>query len=139
MNNYLQPDTPPESRSRYYYPMSEQLHATLREPLRDVLPDQANYDRHFDQFEYLRGVVHVAQRKYHRPGYAGREGYGPIGRYGPRRGLHPEIERALAEVQSDIANLEDNWVRLFGEAVGRLEEAREAYDSVVSEAPWERF
>ena len=138
MNNHLQPGTPPESRIRIFYPMSEHLHATLREPLRRILPDSATYDRYFDQFEYLRGIVHIAQRKQHTPGYSGREGHGPIGRYGPRL-ERPEVQRALTQVQDGLGDIASSWAGLFGVPVGQLEEARQVYDSFVSEAPWERF
>lgn len=138
MNNYLQRGTPPENRLKYYFPMSEHLHATLRESLRDILPDNANYDRCFDQFEYLRGIVHVAQRNQYKPDYTGREGHGPIGRYGPRL-HHPEVQRALEEVDAKVHVLEDLWRPLHGGSTNQLMEAKEAYDSFVSEAPWQRF
>ncbi len=138
MNGYLQPDTPPERRTRFYFPMSEHLHATLREPLREILPDNANYDRRFDRFEYLRGIVHVAQRKLHNPDYPGRKDHGPIGRYGPRL-HHPEVQRALTEVEAEMPDLVAVWAGLFGESVGQLDEAMQAYNSYVSEAPWQRF
>jgi hypothetical protein len=138
MNDYLQPDKPPQERLRYPYPISEHLHATLREPLRDVLPDDAGYDHRFDQFEYLRGIVHIAQRNQHTPGYAGREGHGPIGRYGPRL-ERPEVQRALTQVQEGLDDIANSWAGLFSVPVGQIDEARQAYDSFVSEAPWERF
>lgn len=138
MNNHLQPDTPPQSRTQFSYPMSEHLHATLREPLREILPDAANYDSYFHQFEYLRGIVHIAQRNQHTPGYSGPEGHGPVGCYGPRL-ERPEVQRALTQVQEGLGDIASSWAGLFGVPVGQLEEARQAYNTYVSEAPWERF
>lgn len=38
MNEYLQADIPPARRTRYYFPMSEHLHATLRDPCAKSYP-----------------------------------------------------------------------------------------------------
>jgi hypothetical protein len=138
MIDYLQRDMPPHERLRYFFPISEHLYAMLREPLREVLPDDAGYDRLFDQFEYLRGIVHIAQRNQHMPGYSGREGHGPIGRYGPRL-ERPEVQRALTQVQERLGDIANSWAGLFSVPIGQIDEARQAYDSYVSEAPWERF
>jgi hypothetical protein len=136
--HHLQPDTPPHSRTQYYLPMSEHLHVTLREPLRDILPDNASYNRRFDQFEYLRGIVHVAQRKQHYRDYPGDEGHGPLGRFGPRLG-YEEVQSALAEVEAYMTDLTVLWADLFDVPVGQLDEAQQAYDSYVSQVRWRRF
>jgi hypothetical protein len=138
INTYLQPGTPPQSRTRYYYPLSEHRHVTLREPLHEILPDSANYDSYFHQFEYLRGIIHIAQRNQHILGYSGPEGQGPIGRYGPRL-EHPEVQRALTQVQEWLDDIANSWAGLSGVPIGQIDEAKQAYDSHVSEAPWERF
>jgi hypothetical protein len=118
--------------------MSEHLHVTLREPLRDILPDNASYNRRFDQFEYLRGIVHVAQRKQHYRDYPGDEGHGPLGRFGPRLG-YEEVQSALAEVEAYMTDLTVLWADLFDVPVGQLDEAQQAYDSYVSQVRWRRF
>lgn len=46
-------------KERAYFPVSEHLHETLREPLRQYLPDDESYDGCFDRFEYLLALVYV--------------------------------------------------------------------------------
>lgn len=42
-----------------YAPMSEHFFAALREPFRFLLPDEREYQRCFDRFEYLRALLEV--------------------------------------------------------------------------------
>jgi hypothetical protein len=42
-----------------YAPMSEHFFAVLREPFRVLLPDERQYQRCFDRFEYLRTLLEV--------------------------------------------------------------------------------
>jgi len=39
-------------------PVSEHLHAVLRDPLREYTPQQEQYDKHFDRFEFLLTLVY---------------------------------------------------------------------------------
>lgn len=46
------------NRGELYTPLSDYLYELLREPLRDVLPQEDRYTRCFDRFEYLLALVH---------------------------------------------------------------------------------
>lgn len=138
MNNHLQADAPPERRRRFYYPMSEHLYTTLREPLREILPDEADYESRFDQFEYVRGVVHIAQRRRHNPGYPGAEGHGPAGRFGPRL-RYQETRRALEQAEAELEALAVSSAAHPGGSPDELTAAKGAYDAYLNGEPWERF
>jgi hypothetical protein len=142
MNKHLQPDTAPEKRTRNYYPMSEHLHAALRNPLREILPDPVDYDRTFDRFEYLLGIAYVDQLKQHKPDNTGPEGYGPVGRFGPRLYGRPDVRRVLETVEQEAVDLTTSWPPLqdglFGGSYDRFREAKDAYDDYISEEPWRR-
>jgi hypothetical protein len=43
-------------------PLSNPLFEALREPLREYLPDDAEYDNAFDWFEYLICLAHIDQQ-----------------------------------------------------------------------------
>lgn len=66
-----------EGRDRDYVPGSEHLYEVLREPLREYLPDDSRYDKCFDRFEYLLGLIiyWLDSAEY---GFK----WGPIGRFG---------------------------------------------------------
>ena len=49
-------------REREHTPLSNHLFEALREPLRDYLPDDAEYDAAFDWFEYLICLAHIDQQ-----------------------------------------------------------------------------
>jgi hypothetical protein len=53
-------------------PVSDYLHGRLRDCARPILPDDADYDRRFDELEYLLGVIFAHERG---------SGTGPIGRF----------------------------------------------------------
>ena len=143
MNKHLQRDKAPEQRIRYFYPMSEHLHAALRNPLREILPDDVDYDRTFDRFEYLLGIAYVDQRKQHKPDYPGREGYGPVGRFGPRLHSRPEVRRVLEAVEQEAVDRTNTWpplqAGLFGSSYDRFRKAEDAYDAFISREPWDHF
>jgi hypothetical protein len=46
-------------KERAYFPVSEHLNQTLREPLSQYLPDNEDYDGCFDRFEYLLALVYA--------------------------------------------------------------------------------
>ena len=136
MNSYLQLDRSPDQRVNFFRPFSENLYQALRGPLHEMLPDEANYQKYFDRFEYLLGLVYVDQRKEHMPDYSGREGYGPIGLFGYRR-QQPEGHRVLEEIASEAESLREEWpplrAGLFGYSYERYRVAKDAFNAFVEE------
>lgn len=115
-----------ESNQRLYTPVSDHLHESLRDPLRQVVPSDEQYTAAFDRFEFLLGMI-VADLKEH----AGEGVYiptPPIGSYAWRykhaRGKGPR-EWVGAELETD------NWpaveAGMFG---GSAERARTAFDKM---------
>jgi len=78
---------------RYYVPLSEHFFTTLREPLRDFIPADDEYERVFDLFEYLLGLTYIYYEDH-------QSGWFPPGRFvfkmSGTRGI-----RALAMAEAD--------------------------------------
>jgi hypothetical protein len=75
-------------RQREHTPLSNHLHDSLREPLRDYLPDDRDYDHAFDWFEYLLALTYcdlqnseakLAEEAQRDPGF---HLWAPVGRFG---------------------------------------------------------
>lgn len=61
-----------------YTPLSDHLFEVLRDPLKDILPQESEYERCFDRFEYLLALVHADL--YEKETGRGRF-WGPMGRF----------------------------------------------------------
>ncbi len=80
---------------KWLYPLSHLVREDLREPLRDLLPDDDDYRQAFDAYEYRAALlVHVSQDV---PG-AFRAGPGEYVARGRWRDGRPEAEREFAEL-----------------------------------------
>jgi hypothetical protein len=44
----------------HYTPLNDHLHTTLQDPLREFLPEDSDYTRCFDRFEYLFALARSA-------------------------------------------------------------------------------
>ncbi len=99
-NEVMDPDDGlklPGSRKRHP-PLSEHIHAVLRESLRGVIADDARYTRMFDRYEYLQSMVYADQE----PEDEFASGWVPVGSFlwrdrDPRTGL---ISRLRTEIES---------------------------------------
>lgn len=124
INEYIQPvpiyerEGPPQF---FYMPFSVHLARTLREPFREYLPNDDDYEEAFDVFEYLLGLVFVHERRKHRPDWSSEEGWGPVGRFAYRR--HPADETRLFG-RLDLG-------RLFDDSSEELDRVRTLYDGFV--------
>ena len=97
-------------------PVSDYLHATLREPLRAVIASDDEYSDTFDQLEYLLGVIGT-----------GNHGDAPIGRF-VWRGRHHQTDRppVIADGYRDTllaAGLLDGEETKFSEAKASYDDA----------------
>jgi hypothetical protein len=62
---------------RHKTPLSDRLHDVLRDPLRPYLPDDEDFERMFDRFEYVLNVVSLSATR-----------SAPLGRFTWRRPRH---------------------------------------------------
>lgn len=121
----------------HYAPLNERLHAILRDPLRQILPDDGAYTACFDRFEYLLGLAHVAVRRKVDP-YESSPGWGPIGLFAWRGGAQgrrgPSFED---EVSAELASFGEEWPPLragtFQASLAELKEIKRVYDLFVGE------
>jgi hypothetical protein len=100
-----------------HHPFSVHLLNKLREPLREYLPRDEDYESVFDRFEYLFGLVHadLNQRKDENGGW-----WGPKGRFEYKDRF---IKNIIAELAASGANWPPIKAGLFG---GSLEQAQKA-------------
>ena len=117
-------------RERSYTPVSDQLFEVLREPLRELLPDDTQYAERFDRFEYLLALVYadilVEQ---------GESLWGPIGRFGRR-----DDYRIARVIESEVTEMGESWKPLrdglFGGSLGRFQSVKTGFDTILGRIPW---
>lgn len=61
-----------------YTPLNDHLFDVLRDPLKDILPQESEYERCFDRFEYLLALVHA---DLYEKGTGRGRFWGPMGRF----------------------------------------------------------
>ncbi|MBI5115866.1 hypothetical protein HZA56_05290 [Candidatus Poribacteria bacterium] len=118
---------------RHYAPVSDYLHDVLRNPFRDILPDDTLYERYFDKFEYLRALIHADQLE-----KLGHGVWGPVGRFAwkqPMTETHivNEIDREVRESGADWPPLSAG---LFDKSLDRLNVIRDKYDESWRRLGW---
>lgn len=122
-------------KERAYVPVSEHLHETLRESLRQYLPDDESYDGCFDQFEYLLALVYAdLEDKRGDEYFAGPGLWGPIGRFGYRL-RYVEHRGALQRLEEEAERDRDGWaplrVGLFDGSFERFQAVMQGFDEFV--------
>lgn len=122
---------------KHYTPLSERLESTVREDLRDLVPDADRIEDLFDTFEYLWGLSVLAMDE--RRG--GR--WGPTGAFTWRHRYHdasttPEarFQRELDESGDQHPLLRAGWL---GGSFKRAAEAKNAFDELVASVRHHRF
>ena len=102
-------------------PISQYLYKLIREPLRELLPDDQDYEKQFDRFEYLLALLHVYD--------SGRE-WGPPGCFAWRGGFRSP-GRAVIELNSEIEAAGSNWplfrAGLFDSSIDNFRSAQERF------------
>jgi hypothetical protein len=112
---------------RNHTPVSDYLALILREPLRNVLPRDAQFDRCFNQFEYLWTLLHIDLRT-----QLGSSQW-VIGRYLWSDHKHYDFkETDLERLYREIGDSGENWpglkAGLFGGSFQRFQAARREFD-----------
>lgn len=115
-----------------YAGMSDRLHKILRETLRPFMPDDIEYDRLFDRFEYIRSLLNF---DLHHGG--GMKAYGSPGRFVWRRHNRFDI---FKEVQREIEQKGKGWppltAGLFNGNYDRFVQVKKAHDERMFSLDW---
>jgi hypothetical protein len=109
-------------------PVSDHLFAKLREPLREYLPRDEDYQEAFDRFEYLLGLVHADLNRLE---WTSGCWWGPIGSF-IWRPFHEGggiLKKVSAELESEGANWPLLRAGLFGSSVEQAKTAKAQFDA----------
>ncbi len=112
-----------DEHNRHHVPVSEHFFSVLREPLRRLIPDDADYDEAFDRFEFLRALA-FAHLEYASVGEEDRS-WVPLGRYCWK--AHGRFEASIIkQFRSELEETGEDWPPLKGGMMnGSIERTRE--------------
>jgi hypothetical protein len=113
---------------RNYTPASDYLALILREPLRDLLPRDAQFNNYFDRFEYLWTLVYVDLSAQFES-----SARWVVGRYLWRDRKHYDFKKTVLEqLYQEMDEAGENWpglkAGLFGGSLDRLQRARKVFN-----------
>ena len=115
-------------------PVNNHLEQVLREPFREYLPDDEQYRRFFDRFEYLFALVYVDlfEKKKNRI-------WGPVGCFRWRNRDEPE-RYIMTEIEQESTEEGDNWppikAGLFDGSVERFQHIKKEFDNLFRQLPY---
>jgi SIR2-like domain len=116
------------------FPVSNHLQVVMRDPLREVLPNDLSFTECFDQFEYILALVHADHygRMYNSI-------WGPLGEFGLRRrfGRGRDPMQALTD---ELAQRKDQHplltAGLFQGSLARMTEVKQNVDAQADKSGW---
>jgi len=112
----------------YKTPVNQYLFALLREPLREFLPDDVAYERNFDRFEYLLGLVHID--------ISNNLDWAPTGCFIWRNWREAAQTRVAGAMRAEAKAAGKDWpplvAGLFHRSMERFNEVQDAYDKFVA-------
>jgi len=107
-------------------PMSQYLEALLREPFRDLLPDDSSYQRTFDRFEYMLAMIYMDQ--------SDNLHWAPAGCFAWRHTFDEDSPANL--IARELSQLGDRWhplkAGMFNGSLSRTNEVKSALDQFIS-------
>jgi hypothetical protein len=117
---------------RRHTPVSDHLYDRLREPLREFLPRDGDYQEAFDRFEYLLGLVHADLNR-----REGKDGWwGPVGSFGWRGNPYSGEGRVSNIIGAEIEDQKADWpllkAGLFGHSFEQAKTAKDKFDSFLN-------
>ncbi|NNU78176.1 SIR2 family protein [Clostridium estertheticum] len=121
-----------------YTPISDYLHDYLRVYMKEIIPLDLNYDRAFDYFEYMIGLIYI-DRKYDTFKEGEESIWGPIGRF-PWKYIHNPTESPKKLVSLELDKLGDEWLPLkhglFDGKKERVIDIKKRYDEYLKKVDW---
>jgi len=120
---------------RRYTPVSDHVHALLRPKIKDIIPQESQYDTLFDRFEYLLALVcaDFLEKTESRI-------WCPVGRFGWKF-RHDHHRRGVAhQFAEEIEKQGGRWpfltAGLFDGSLERLKLIKQKVDEMVGQMPW---
>lgn len=115
----------------HYTPVSSYLFEVLREPLREILPQDVDYQKCFERFEYLLGLIYVDLNEKNDKGYY----RGPVGNFW-RKNRYDSANSIMSKVEHEISENGENLpllnIGLFDGSIERIQEVKTEYDKHIS-------
>lgn len=115
-----------------YTPINDRLFETLRDRMRDYLPDDSAYEETFDRFEYLTCLVEL-DIKISKKNFI----HAPVGRFGWRRHSSKSI---VDRVSQEAASKGEQWPPIASGlfvSLARFQELEAAYrDNILNTLQW---
>jgi hypothetical protein len=128
------PLQPVSGNPRHYTPASDRLAEVLREPLRELIPNDGRFLEIFDRFEYLFSLAFADLS-----GRSGGPMWAPVGSFAwrNRRVRDGSLYQGVAE---EVGREGGDWPFLHGplfeQSSGRFMEVKAAVDDSVARLPW---
>ena len=124
-------------KERHYTPLNDHLYDTLREPLREFLPEDILYERCFDRFEYLLALIHADLQQ--KQGIEIDRVWGPIGRFG--RNIRYNLENHIINrIELEVNEARENWLPLksglFDGSLEKFLSIKNVFDENVKNRDW---
>ena len=113
-----------------YTTLSAYLDDTLREPLKEVIIDERQYEKCFDRFEYLFALLYADMNK----DSDNKRVWAPLGTFASRGRDYPD-QHIIKVVDQEIAKMGTDWpllkIGLFNGSIDRLQSIKHAFDDMV--------
>ena len=110
----------------FYVPVSEYLFQTLKDDMKDLLPDEELFEYYFNRFEYYFALIQCDLRL--NSENSSDRYWGPLGRYSYK-------SRILEDIDKEIEQEGDSWCLLragfFGGSLDRLKKSKEGFDTFI--------
>ena len=125
----------------HHTPISEYIHDYLRGVMKEIIPLDLNYDRAFDYFEYMIGLIYIDRN--HDTFKEGEESiWGPIGRF-PWKYIHNPTESPVKVVSLELDKLGDEWLPLkhglFDGKKERVIDIKQRHDEYLKKINWDQM
>jgi hypothetical protein len=112
-------------------PVSDHLFRVLREPLRDIIPRDSEFEKYFVRFEYYLSLIHADfyEVEYNRF-------WGPIGQFGWRSSDDNILQVLSREIEEKGDSHPLILAGFFNGSVDRLKKVKEEMDKLIYNLGW---
>jgi hypothetical protein len=121
-------------RDRDYTPLSNHLRQVLREPLKEHLAEESDYDAAFDRLEYLFSL-RFWQSTFQNREYA----WAPLGGFAVRSKYRPHLQ-IMRKMDDEIKSLGGDWPPLkagvLDGSIDEIKQAKQAFDRYIESKEW---